>query len=84
VGGLFRLKGACPGLWILVAADEQNDLPVLDDREVPLMSSGQRMCVPLSQIENTPPSSELRSVEGLLISTHPRHRVLENLHLTYF
>jgi hypothetical protein len=39
-------KGACPGMWVLVAADEQSELPVTDGREVPLISSGQRARVP--------------------------------------
>jgi serine/threonine protein kinase len=47
-------KGECPGLWVLVAADEQSNLPVIDGREVPLTSSGQRVRVPLLWIENTP------------------------------
>lgn len=39
-------KGACPGLWVLVAADEQSELPMIDNREAPLISSGQRSRVP--------------------------------------
>ena len=45
-------RGVCPGLWVLVAADEQNELPVIDNREVPLISSGQRARVPLAWLEN--------------------------------
>ena len=45
-------RGVCPGLWVLVAADEQCDLPVIDGREVPLIGSGQRARVPLAWIEN--------------------------------
>ena len=44
-GGSGR-KGACPGMWVLVAADGQSELPVIDGREVPLISSGQRARVP--------------------------------------
>jgi serine/threonine protein kinase len=45
-------KGACPGLWVLVAADEQSELPLIDGREVPLIGSGQRARVPLAWLEN--------------------------------
>jgi serine/threonine protein kinase len=45
-------KGQCPGLLILVASDEQSDLPLIDGREVPLIGSGQRARVPLSWVEN--------------------------------
>ena len=39
-------KGTCPGLWVLVAADEQSELPLIDGHEVPLIGSGQRARVP--------------------------------------
>jgi hypothetical protein len=42
----------CPGLWVLVATDEQNDLPVLDHAEIPLITSGQRAKVSESWIDN--------------------------------
>ena len=45
-------KGACPGLWVLVAADEQSELPLIDGREVPLIGSGQRARAPLAWMEN--------------------------------
>jgi hypothetical protein len=45
-------KGACPGLWLLVAADEQSELPLIDGRAVPLIGSGQRARVPLAWLEN--------------------------------
>lgn len=45
-------EGACPGLWVLVAADEQSELPLIDGREVPLIGSGQRARVPLAWLEN--------------------------------
>ena len=35
-------EGPCPGLWVLVAADGQSELPMLDGREVPLITPGQR------------------------------------------
>ena len=41
-------KGRCPGLLLLVAADEQSELPLIDGREVPLIGSSQRARVPLS------------------------------------
>ena len=43
---------ACPGLWVLVATDEQNDMPVLDHAEIPLITPGQRAKVSESWIEN--------------------------------
>ena len=49
--------GACPGLFVLVASDEQSDLPLIDGREVPLIGSGQRARVPLAWIENLHRSS---------------------------
>ncbi|MFO0954692.1 MAG: BREX system serine/threonine kinase PglW [Isosphaeraceae bacterium] len=45
-------RGVCPGMWILVAEDEQSDLPRIDNREVPLIGSGQRARVPLAWIDN--------------------------------
>ena len=47
-------KGACPGMWVLVAADGQSELPVIDGREVPLISSGQRARVPDPWLKNAP------------------------------
>ncbi len=32
----------CPGVWVLVATDEQSDMPLLDHAEIPLISPGQR------------------------------------------
>lgn len=43
---------ACPGLWVLVAMSGQNDLPILDNAEIPLVTSGQRAKVSESWIEN--------------------------------
>ena len=45
-------KGTCPGLWLLVAGDEQSELPLIDRHEVPLIGSGQRTRVPLYWIDN--------------------------------
>jgi hypothetical protein len=45
-------RGVCPGLWVLVAGDEQSELPLIDGREVPLITSGQRAKVPLAWVEN--------------------------------
>lgn len=42
----------CPGLWVLVASDGQNDLPVLDHAEIPLISPGQRAKISESWIDN--------------------------------
>ena len=43
---------ACPGVWVLVATDEQNDMPFLDDAEIPLISPGQRAKVSEAWIDN--------------------------------
>ena len=32
----------CPGVWVLVATDGQNDMPILDHAEIPLITPGQR------------------------------------------
>ena len=53
--------GACPGLLVLVAADEQSELPLIDGREVPLIGSGQRARVPLAWIENLHRSSTTKA-----------------------
>ena len=58
-------RGVCPGLWVLVAADEQHELPVIDNREVPLISSGQRARVPLAWLENQH-RSDVHDPDGLL------------------
>ena len=42
----------CPGAWVLVPADEQNDMPFLDDAEIPLISPGQRTKVSEAWIDN--------------------------------
>jgi serine/threonine protein kinase len=42
----------CPGVWVLVATDEQNDMPFLDDAEIPLISPGQRAKVSEAWIDN--------------------------------
>jgi len=38
-------RGECPCIWLLVAGDE-HDLPTLDGREIPLLTSGQRAKIP--------------------------------------
>jgi serine/threonine protein kinase len=43
---------ACPGLWVLVASDGQNDMPILDHAEIPLITPGQRAKVSESWIDN--------------------------------
>ena len=35
----------CPGVWVLVAADDQNEMPMLDGVAIPVISGGQRMKV---------------------------------------
>lgn len=42
----------CPGLWVLVPTDGQNDMPVLDHAEIPLITPGQRAKVSESWIDN--------------------------------
>ncbi|MCZ2341285.1 MAG: BREX system serine/threonine kinase PglW [Bacteroidales bacterium] len=42
----------CPGLWVLVASDEQSDMPILDGAEIPLITPGQRTRVSESWIDN--------------------------------
>jgi serine/threonine protein kinase len=42
----------CPGLWLLVAADGQSDMPVLDHAEIPLITPGQRAKVSEAWIDN--------------------------------
>jgi len=42
----------CPGLWVLVATDGQNDMPILDGAEIPLITPGQRAKVSESWIDN--------------------------------
>ena len=42
----------CPGLWVLVATDGQNDMPMLDHAEIPLITPGQRAKVSESWIDN--------------------------------
>lgn len=44
--------GQCPGIWVLVASDDQNDMPHLDGEEIPLISPGQRVRVPDSWLDN--------------------------------
>jgi hypothetical protein len=42
----------CPGLWLLVATDGQNDMPKLDQAEIPLITPGQRARVSEAWIDN--------------------------------
>ena len=42
----------CPGLWVLVATDGQNDMPMLDHAEIPLITPGQRAKVSEGWIDN--------------------------------
>ena len=42
----------CPGLWVLVATDGQNDMPMLDHAEIPLITPGQRAKVSEAWIDN--------------------------------
>ena len=42
----------CPGLWVLVAMDEQSGMPILDHAEIPLITPGQRAKISESWIDN--------------------------------
>jgi hypothetical protein len=42
----------CPGLWVLVATDEQHDMPMLDGAEIPLITPGQRARVSEAWVDN--------------------------------
>lgn len=42
----------CPGMWVLVPTDGQNDMPILDHAEIPLITPGQRAKVSESWIDN--------------------------------
>jgi hypothetical protein len=42
----------CPGVWVLVAADGQNEMPILDHEVIPLITSGQRAKVSEGWIDN--------------------------------
>lgn len=42
----------CPGLWLLVAADGQHELPMLDQAEIPLITAGQRARISEPWIDN--------------------------------
>ena len=42
----------CPGLWLLVATDGQNDMPKLDHAEIPLITTSQRAKVSEAWIDN--------------------------------
>lgn len=42
----------CPSLWVLVAADNQNEMPYLDGVQIPLISTGQKATVSDCWIDN--------------------------------
>lgn len=43
---------SCPSLWVLVPTDGQNDMPMLDHAEIPLIAPGQRAKVCESWVDN--------------------------------
>ncbi len=43
---------ACPSLWVLVASDNQSEMPYLDGAQIPLISTGQRAFVSEHWIDN--------------------------------
>ena len=47
-----------PGAWVLIAADEQHDLPVIDGRTLPIVASGQWSRVPDAWVQEA--SSDVR------------------------
>jgi hypothetical protein len=42
----------CPGVWVLVATDEQSEMPCLDGAAIPLISPGQKAKVSEPWIDN--------------------------------
>ncbi len=58
LGTIDRLRdqagrpGKVPVLWVLIAADEQRELPTVDGKAVPLITPGQRATVPLAWVYN--------------------------------
>jgi hypothetical protein len=42
----------CPGVWVLVAADGQSEMPILDHTVIPLITTGQRAKVSEGWIDN--------------------------------
>ena len=56
----------CPGLWVLVATDGQNDMPILDHAEIPLITPGQRAKVSENWIDNRE-STGRQKREGLKV-----------------
>jgi len=44
--------GRVPSLWLLITANEQRDLPTIDNVAVPLITPGQRATVPLAWVYN--------------------------------
>ena len=42
----------CPSLWVLVASDNQSDMPYLDGVQIPLISTGQRAFISEHWIDN--------------------------------
>lgn len=42
----------CPGMWVLVPGDDQQKLPLIDGRAVPILGAGQHAAVPLSWFRN--------------------------------
>ena len=56
-------------MWVLVAADGQSELPVIDGREVPLISSGQRARVPDAWLKNAPLATAATAMSTTTIDT---------------
>jgi len=43
---------ACPTVWVLIATDNQNEMPYLDGVQIPLISKGQRAAVSEHWVDN--------------------------------
>ena len=55
----------CPGLWVLVATDGQNEMPKLDNAVIPLITTGQRAKVSESWIDNVHRGRSEKSVPAV-------------------
>ena len=61
--GRPRSKGGLPDIWLLIPADEQSALPVMEGKAVPVISSGQHARIPESWLRNVHHSTRKRSAK---------------------
>ena len=59
----------CPGLWVLVAMDGQNDMPILDHAEIPLITPGQRAKVSEGWIDNVHRGRPIEAAASVMATT---------------